>query len=327
VSAPSNHVSSGFAVPAAVPPISLVPQWIPAGNYAAQDTDLRLVLQLGGDPITNLVTLLDDVPITAQLTQSRGTLTIRFPRATLLSRTDHRLEVSFTTSLADRHSFAHAFRVPLFFENFDHWPLGHHVDELVPGEQVWTRTMQNGWGVDVSGVPGAGNPLDDGVTEWAGWSIVDRDWWALTSGDQQRSWFTNAHGPLAVADSDEWDDLPRAPGFYRTFLSTPAIPLDDVQTRPLFLKFDSSWRPEDTNTANVKVAYDNTEPIELLRWESDPNRPHFKAEAVNETIVVPLHPPAGARSMVLTFGLFDADNDWWWAIDNVVVDARPPAQE
>jgi len=23
--------------------------------------------------------------------------------------------------------------------------------------------------------------------------------------------------------------------------------------------------------------------------------------------------------MVLTFGLFDAGNDWWWAIDNIEV--------
>jgi hypothetical protein len=27
--------------------------------------------------------------------------------------------------------------------------------------------------------------------------------------------------------------------------------------------------------------------------------------------------------MVLTFGLTDAGNDWWWAIDNVHVEAIP----
>ena len=26
--------------------------------------------------------------------------------------------------------------------------------------------------------------------------------------------------------------------------------------------------------------------------------------------------------MVLTFGLFDAGNDWWWAIDNIVVTGK-----
>jgi hypothetical protein len=31
--------------------------------------------------------------------------------------------------------------------------------------------------------------------------------------------------------------------------------------------------------------------------------------------------PAGAKTMVLTFGLFDAGNDWWWAVDNILVTA------
>jgi hypothetical protein len=26
--------------------------------------------------------------------------------------------------------------------------------------------------------------------------------------------------------------------------------------------------------------------------------------------------------MVLTFGLFDAGNDWWWAVDNIHVEGK-----
>ena len=176
------------------------------------------------------------------------------------------------------------------------------------------------------GVPGAGDPLQDGVTEWAGWSFADREWWALAASDQQRSWFTNAHGVVAVADPDEWDDLPHAPGRYRTFLSTPPISLHGLEANSAFLRFDSSWQPEDNQTANLRVAFHGATPIELLRWESDPKSPRFKPEAMNETIVLPLHHPATARSMVLTFGLFNCGNNWWWAIDNIVVDNRVPPE-
>ena len=29
--------------------------------------------------------------------------------------------------------------------------------------------------------------------------------------------------------------------------------------------------------------------------------------------------PSGAKKMILTWAVLDADNDWWWAIDNVKV--------
>jgi hypothetical protein len=187
--------------------------------------------------------------------------------------------------------------------------------------------MRKGWQVDGRGVPGFGDPMEDGVTEWAGWSIADREWWAMTSGDQQRSWFTNAQGAVAVADPDERHDLPYAMGTYNTYLSTPPIRIDTVRTGTAYLSFDSSWRPEATQTANLTVAFDGAPPIELFRWESDAQSPRFKPAAVNETIVVPMAIPAGAQSLVLTFGLFNCENNWWWAIDNVLADERPPAQD
>jgi hypothetical protein len=36
-------------------------------------------------------------------------------------------------------------------------------------------------------------------------------------------------------------------------------------------------------------------------------------------VVLSLEAPAGAKTMVLTFGLLNAGNDWWWSIDNVEV--------
>ena len=85
------------------------------------------------------------------------------------------------------------------------------------------------------------------------------------------------------------------------------------------MKFDSSWRDEPDQKANIRVAYDGAAPIEVLRWESVPTGPNFHDDAPNETVTVSLKNPAGARSMVITFGYMDAGNNWWWAIDNLEV--------
>ena len=59
------------------------------------------------------------------------------------------------------------------------------------------------------------------MTEWAGWSFADKDWWAEATGDQRRSEFTKASGTIAIADGDEWDDQPHAEGYLDTFMSWP----------------------------------------------------------------------------------------------------------
>ncbi|MDP7619500.1 MAG: hypothetical protein QF652_04555, partial [Dehalococcoidia bacterium] len=33
--------------------------------------------------------------------------------------------------------------------------------------------------------------------------------------------------------------------------------------------------------------------------------------------------PAGAQEMKLTFSYLDAANNWWWAIDNLIVAGEP----
>ena len=181
-----------------------------------------------------------------------------------------------------------------------------------------------GWVVDDSSVPGAGDPANDGVTEWAGWSFVSKSWWIQVAGDQGRSEFENGSTVVAVVDPDEWDDMEHLPGLYNAFLSTPIIDISGVDAGTLWLTFDSSWRHEDTQTASVAVQFDNENPTEILRWESEGGDPaFFKPDATNETVAVELNNPAGAQEMVITFGMLDAGDDWWWAIDNVEVISIP----
>ncbi|MHC4586754.1 MAG: hypothetical protein ACYS3N_19670, partial [Planctomycetota bacterium] len=72
------------------------------------------------------------------------------------------------------------------------------------------------------------------------------------------------------------------------------------------------------------ASFDGGEEIELLLWLSDSASPNFKDDnSTNETITVDLENPPGATSVVLKFGMFDAGNDWWWAIDNIEVNGSP----
>ncbi len=223
---------------------------------------------------------------------------------------------------------------PLFFEDFEGLVLGPNIEEGIttgtgfpsPQTAVWTKTPPAGWTIDDSGVPGIGSGADtDGVVEWAGWSFANREWWAATAGDQRRTEFLKGTGTIAVADSDEWDDLPNPDSNpdvtqnYKTFLTTRPIDISAQAAGTLHLKFDSSWRDEEPQKVNIRVTYDGGAPVEVLRWESGETSPNFHDDMVNESVSMALGNPAGAQSMTITFGYFDSYNNWWWAIDNVEV--------
>jgi len=220
----------------------------------------------------------------------------------------------------------------LLDEDFESVVLGTSVQESAGTEDVWTDTPPEGWIVDESGVPGIGDPTTDGVTEWAGWAFANKEFWINTD-HQRREEFTLGQGTVAVADGDEWDDADRistpiADDPYDTWLSTPAIDISGTQAGTVQLTFDSSWRPEFDDsyhqTANITASFNGAEPIVVLLWESDSSSPNFKDDnSTNETITVDLNNPPWATSVVLTFGYFDAGNDWWWAIDNIKVTGIP----
>ena len=105
-----------------------------------------------------------------------------------------------------------------FIETFDDLELGPNVDEGHAKDKAWTRTGPEGWVINRSGVPGNsadhvgylpdddgdGYPDNDGVSEWAGWSFADKDWWVQTAGDQSRSEF---NPPAAYSPKWIWRDL------------------------------------------------------------------------------------------------------------------------
>jgi hypothetical protein len=225
-------------------------------------------------------------------------------------------------------------------EDFEGVPLGDSVNERSqPGHvtvvettpntaavpNAFTHTVPAGWNIDNSGgVPGIGDP-NVGVEEWEGWSITDPSFWLFVK-DSNRSQFTKGTGLIAVADPDNWDALGNAEagGTYNSLLVTPAIDVTGVGAGMLKLAFDSSWRPEDTQKAIIEADYgDGNGFVPVLTWESDGLSPDFHGDNTNESVLLSLSNPGGATSVKFRFGMVNATDDWWWAVDNIVVSAVP----
>ncbi|MCL4221645.1 MAG: hypothetical protein KJZ65_09760 [Phycisphaerales bacterium] len=191
--------------------------------------------------------------------------------------------------------------------------FGDAID-ATPFNGTWTA---NGWTQTFS-------PAGVGTAEWEGWSVANREFW-VNSAFQLREEFTKAQGAVAVADPDEWDDYdpvlsdPESAGFYETTLTSPIIPLGGTTENTVVLTFDSSWRPEDNQQVRLSVRFNGGGWQEILYWNSFEGDPNYHPDATNETVSININNPAGAADMQLRWEMFEAGNDWWWAIDNIVV--------
>lgn len=194
------------------------------------------------------------------------------------------------------------------------------VTESIPSSILgWTHTPPNGWSIDNSKMPSK-----KGMTEWQGWSFTTLDFW--TSADtQDRGKFALSDGVIAVADPDEWDDLntPSASGRYNSVLLSPSIPVRANQ--PLYLSFDSHYRQEDPQQAQVLVSFDGKADAVLLDYSGNASSDNQGQDRQNAHVALALPAPSADGTMVLKWKLFNAGNNWFWAIDNVKVsDQAPP---
>lgn len=236
----------------------------------------------------------------------------------------------------------------IYTQDFESVALGKPVDLPVflgDPEKLWTAEGPTGWTVDRTGVPGNGDDATDGVTEWAGWSFADKKWWTATAGDQQRSMFTKGQGIVAIADPDEWDDQTHNetdengdPAWFKTGMKTPAIDISNLKAGTVELSFDHSWRPEFDNdyhqSGKIKVSYDGGAQVDVITWESvddggqktrittaggQQSLTPGDLDLVNATETLKIANPEGAKTMQVEWYMYDAGNDWWWAVDNIAV--------
>jgi len=225
--------------------------------------------------------------------------------------------------------------VVLMQENFDSLPLLSFADSLVrPGIGDGTDyTFQNPIGFTVDNslmpVPAAASPFE-------GWSYMDKNSWIAEQNNQSRDRFTLGSGVVAVADGDAWDDYPRADGLMTTFLVTRPVDLTGITAGSVSLQFDSSFYHELPQFGTVEVTYDGGLSWSPLLFFGDTNVPGItNGSSRNERITIDstnvpndivgsgivdaalFNPDFG--TLQFRFGYQNAGNNWWWAVDNIVI--------
>jgi hypothetical protein len=213
----------------------------------------------------------------------------------------------------------------LYFQNFESLPLGPFLSPTESGGngKDWTNQLPAGWTRDNTTTPALG------PAEFFGFTFMNKLSWVATEGNQDRSRFTRGTGTVMVADPDAYDDgkdlNPDAtiePDKFNVFIQTPAISLANAVPGTATVDFDQSFRPYDQMTASVEVSFDGgTNWTSLLSMNSANTGGDSSFDRVNEGVSLPLNNPAGAASAIVRFGMTQAGNDWWWALDNIGVNA------
>jgi hypothetical protein len=178
----------------------------------------------------------------------------------------------------------------------------------------WTPSLPAGWNMIFSGP--AGDPI-----EWQGWRAVDVDSWIATEGNQERATWSRAligaHDTVLVADPDAYDDTTNIDtGLFNTWITTPVVNLGTVFANTVTIEFDSFWRNEVTQVGTLEVSFDGgSNYSNLLTY--DPNL-FADGQVIDERLLFNVSNPA-AGQLIFRFGLTNASNDWWWAVDDVVI--------
>ncbi|MFE7712975.1 phosphocholine-specific phospholipase C [Streptomyces sp. NPDC057486] len=195
--------------------------------------------------------------------------------------------------------------------------LAPAADLSRPGLLGWTRTTPEGW--TVTNAPA----MPQGTRELQGWTFLSKQFWF--PGGQDRPNFSRALGVVAVADPDDWDDTgsPSGRGRFDSTLTAPAVAIPSG-TSTLHLGFDSHYRQESPQEAEVTVQFDTGDKVQLLHYSSATSGNTNKGQdQENRLVRLSCSVPAEAASAKVSFRIFNAGNNWYWAIDNVRVGTSP----
>ena len=218
-------------------------------------------------------------------------------------------------------------RIPLGItildENFNNLELFPAEDEaygacgnsIGPDVLGWTHEPPENWMIDNSNMP------EVGTIEWRGWSFASMDFW-VDAEDQLRSQFIRADGTVAVADPDEWDDCGNAASFgsYNSILTSPLIQLTG---QPIHISFDSHYRQEAPQQVSLTVTNSSGEIIEmLLHYSSDPGSDNDSGDVLNQWLSFIIE--TDEDEIYFQWEMYDAGNNWYWAIDNVTIQSQTP---
>jgi hypothetical protein len=185
------------------------------------------------------------------------------------------------------------------------------VDEQAVPILGWTHEAPAGWSIDNSRMAAGG------ITEWQGWSFAATEFWNLAEQGQSRESFVRGRGVIAIADPDEWNDTDPEPSRSGTFDSTlRAPPFTVTGGTTVTLRFASHYLQEGNQRGHVLVSFDGGAPLTYLRYGPDGGDANRGGHVVSRIESVPIQVPPGARQMTVSWRLFDAGNNWYWAIDD-----------
>ncbi|GAA3520250.1 alkaline phosphatase family protein [Nocardioides daeguensis] len=191
--------------------------------------------------------------------------------------------------------------------------LQTRVDETRPGADVlgWTHQAPEGWSIDNSAMP------EDGVTELRGWTFTTDEFWTNVELKQKRESSVRMRDVFAVADSDEWDDLPNNGPFDSTLVS-PTYPINGAGRVEVSYATNYQWDGS-RQVGQVYAVWDGAEP-QLVREYGDGS-----LHNTNGFERIDLTPPAGATGLQLRFRYY-GENSYYWALDQVRVHQREASQ-
>ena len=188
---------------------------------------------------------------------------------------------------------------------------------------VWNTPQGSGLSLS-SGNNILTNPVNDRIVEFEGFNLLRTDFWR-NGDDQGRSTaFAASNNVIAVADSDEYTDGGGTGGGgdeaeFNVFLRTPFFILPaGANLSQMTLSFLSAFRTEEDETCKVRVFVNGSSTPSATLNVPTIGTAAAAAAPVSFSWSQMGSPPAGSAIM-LEFGHEDADNNWWWALDDIFV--------
>ncbi len=222
------------------------------------------------------------------------------------------------------------------FEDFEGLPMVSFMNEA-PGATPPTSPRFDGtdftnvipnWTID--------NSLSGGYCKepgYDGWTAMDIKCWVNEQGGQGRSLFDYGgfdSNAALVADGDAFYDFDsnfentgRAPSNSMNTYIQREYDLSDYDNRTVQISFEYEFRIENQQRGTIEISFDGGENWTLLRELVKGANPNGSYLIDVPTFVASTDFFAfQTKKMILRFGYLDAGNNWWFAVDNVRVEAE-----
>ncbi|MCG8510584.1 MAG: dockerin type I domain-containing protein, partial [Rhodospirillales bacterium] len=187
---------------------------------------------------------------------------------------------------------------------------------LTPGNPSYTNVIP-GWTRDNSGMADSSSNL-----AYDGGTAVNINEWVAEQGQGRNSQGVLSGNNALVFDGDGWQDFSSNPQLGFNSYWSRDVDLSGIDSSNLTVSFSYEFRAYDQQTGLAQVSFDaGATWTTLLELDSEVIGNTNYASG-NPTYTAGTDFTPTSENMTIRFGKIDADNDWWFAVDNVRV--APP---